>query len=153
MTNLTEESIGEFRDAFELFDKDKDGSITIDELAELMASLNLPPSESVISSMKAEIDIDQTGSIDFKEYITLIARRCRDSDLEEEQVEAFRLFDRNEDNLISKDELKFVMQIISEKLIGETITDEELDVMMEQADLDDDGFINYKEFCEVLEKH
>ncbi len=153
MSNLTEEHISEFREAFEVFDKDKDGSITIDELADLMKALNLAPTDQEIVDMKNEIDVDQNGNVDFKEFITLIARRVRDSDLEQENIEAFKVFDRNEDNLISKEELKFVMYVLSERLIGEPITDEEVAAMMAQADEDGDGYISYKEFCEVLAKH
>jgi calmodulin len=36
---LTDEQIAEFKDAFSLFDKDGDGSITLEELATVMRSL------------------------------------------------------------------------------------------------------------------
>jgi Ca2+-binding EF-hand superfamily protein len=133
MSNLTEDKISEFREAFEMFDKDQDGAITIDELADLMRALNFPPTESEISSMKAEIDIDQNGSVDFKEFINIIARRVRDLDLEDEMVEAFRLFDTSHDGYVSKDELGIVMRIIGKYFVGEAISDEDLDKIIKET--------------------
>lgn len=153
MSNLTEERIAEFREAFELFDKDQDGCITIDELAALMKALNLPATDQEIHNMKSEVDVDQNGNIEYKEYISLIARRVRDVDLEEEMIEAFKIFDTNNDGHLSKDELKVVMQIIGEKLVGEPISNEDLDIMWDEADTDQDGYIDYEEFCKVISNH
>jgi Ca2+-binding EF-hand superfamily protein len=153
MSNLTEERIAQFREAFELFDKDQDGCITIDELAALMKALNLPATDQEIHNMKSEVDVDQNGNIEYKEYISLIARRVRDVDLEEEMIEAFKIFDTNNDGHLSKDELKVVMQIIGEKLVGEPISNEDLDIMWDEADTDQDGYIDYEEFCKVISNH
>lgn len=153
MSNLTEERIAEFREAFELFDKDQDGCITIDELAALMKALNLPATDQEIQNMKSEVDVDQNGNIEYKEYISLIARRVRDVDLEEEMIEAFKIFDTNNDGHLSKDELKVVMQIIGEKLVGEPISNEDLEIMWDEADTDQDGYIDYEEFCKVISNH
>jgi Ca2+-binding EF-hand superfamily protein len=153
MSNLTEERIAEFREAFELFDKDQDGCITIDELSVLMKALNIPPTDQEIQNMKSEVDVDQNGNIEYKEYISLIARRVRDVDLEEEMIEAFKIFDTNNDGHISKDELKVIMQIIGEKLVGEPISNEDLDIMWDEADTDQDGYIDYEEFCKVINNH
>lgn len=153
MNSLTEEMIAEFREAFETFDTDKDGQITIEDLVEIFKMMNVPPTQPEIEHMKEEVDVDQNGTIDFKEYITLLARRVRDVDLEEETVEAFRIFDRNDDGLISTEELKAIMYVLSEKIVGEVISEEDLNLMMKEADTDEDGYINYKEFIEVLKKH
>jgi Ca2+-binding EF-hand superfamily protein len=153
MNNFSEDKIAEFREAFELFDKDQDGCITIDDLAALMKALNFPPTDQEIQNMKSEVDVDQNGNVDYKEYISLIARRTRDVDMEEEMVEAFKIFDTNNDGHISKEELKVVMQIIGERLVGEPISDEDLNTMWDEADTDQDGYIDYDEFCKVINNH
>ena len=143
--NLTDEKIQEFKEAFKIFDKDKDGYITIKELGEIMKSLGQIPSESELHDMVNEVDIDGNGNIDFKEFLGLMARKMRDTDTEEELIEAFKVFDRDGNGLVSSIELKHVM--IS---LGEKITDDEVEEMINEADIDGDGFINYEEFVRMI---
>jgi calmodulin len=142
---LTEDKITEFKEAFEIFDKDKDGFITIKELGEIMKNLGQNPSEGELQDMINEVDIDGNGNIDFKEFLGLMARKMRDTDSEEELIEAFKVFDRDGNGLISSQELKHVMVSL-----GEKITDEEVDEMIKEADMDGDGFINYEEFVKMI---
>lgn len=143
--HLTEEKIQEFKEAFEIFDKDKDGYITIKELSEIMRSLGQLPSETELQDMINEVDVDGNGNIDFKEFLGLMARKMRDTDTEEELIEAFKVFDRDGNGLVSSVELKHVMLSL-----GEKITDEEVDEMIKEADIDGDGFINYEEFVRMI---
>ncbi len=46
--NLTEEQVAEFREAFLLFDKDGDGTVTTKELGTVMRSLGQNPTETEI---------------------------------------------------------------------------------------------------------
>lgn len=69
----------------------------------------------------------------------------QDSDTEEELIEAFKVFDRDGNGLISAAELRHVMTNLGEKL-----TDDEVDEMIREADLDGDGHINYEEFVRMM---
>merc|ERR1712222_232143 len=86
---LTEEQIAEFKEAFSLFDKDGDGQITTKELGTVMRSLGQNPSESELQDMINEVDADNNGTIDFPEFLTMMARKMKDTDSEEEIREAF----------------------------------------------------------------
>lgn len=143
---ITEKKISELREAFEIFDRDQDGYITIKELADIMRNLGNPPTEGEIQDMINEVDIDGNGNINFQEYISLMARRMRDGDLEEEMKQVFKLFDRDGNGLVGASELKSVMIGI-----GEKITDDEIDDMIREADKDGDGFISYHEFKDIIE--
>ena len=142
---LSEEKITEFKEAFEIFDKDKDGYITTKELGDIMKNLGQTPSEAELQDMINEVDIDGNGTIDFKEFLGLMARKMRDNDSEEELIEAFKVFDRDGNGLISNVELQHVMTSL-----GENVTMDEVDEMIKEADLDGDGYINYEEFVRMI---
>ena len=143
--SLTEDKINEFKEAFEIFDKDKDGYITTKELGDIMKNLGQTPSEAEMQDMINEVDIDGNGTIDFKEFLVLMARKMRDNDSEEELIEAFKVFDRDGNGLISNVELQHVMTSL-----GENVTMDEVDEMIKEADLDGDGYINYEEFVKMI---
>ena len=67
---LTEEQIAEFKEAFSLFDKDGDGTITTKELGTVMRSLGQNPTEAELQDMINEVDADGNGTIDFPEFCT-----------------------------------------------------------------------------------
>ena len=128
---LTEEQIAEFKEAFSLFDKDGDGTITTKELGTVMRSLGQNPTEAELQDMINEVDADGNGTIDFPEFLSLMARKMKDTDTEEELIEAFKVFDRDGNGFISAAELRHVMTNLGEKL-----TDEEVDEMIREADVD-----------------
>ncbi|XP_073366923.1 calmodulin-3 isoform X2 [Aegilops tauschii subsp. strangulata] len=138
---LSEEQIGEFKEAFSLFDKDGDGSITTKELGTVMRSLGQNPTEAELQDMINEVDADGNGTIDFPEFLNLMARKMKDTDSEEELKEAFRVFDKDQNGFISAAELRQVMTNLGEKL-----SEEEVEEMVREADVDGDGQINYDEF-------
>ncbi|XP_016318431.1 calmodulin-A isoform X2 [Sinocyclocheilus anshuiensis] len=142
---LTEEQIAEFKEAFSLFDKDGDGTITTKELGTVMRSLGQNPTEAELQDMINEVDADGNGTIDFPEFLTMMARKMKDTDSEEEIREAFRVFDKDGNGYISAAELRHVMTNLGEKL-----TDEEVDEMIREADIDGDGQVNYEEFVQMM---
>uniref|UniRef100_A0A3Q3K9W2 EF-hand domain-containing protein n=1 Tax=Monopterus albus TaxID=43700 RepID=A0A3Q3K9W2_MONAL len=103
---LTEEQIAEFKEAFSLFDKDGDGTITTKELGTVMRSLGQNPTEAELQDMINEVDADGNGTIDFPEFLTMMARKMKDTDSEEEIREAFRVFDKDGNGYISAAELR-----------------------------------------------
>ncbi|KAK6617931.1 hypothetical protein RUM43_014160 [Polyplax serrata] len=135
---LTEEQVAEFKEAFMLFDKDEDGQITMAELGVVMRSLGQRPTETELRDMVNEVDQDGNGTIEFNEFLQMMAKKMKGGDGEEELREAFRVFDKNNDGLISSIELRHVMTNLGEKL-----SDEEVDDMIKEADLDGDGMVNY----------
>ncbi|KAI6786470.1 Calmodulin, partial [Hortaea werneckii] len=126
-------------------DKDGDGQITTKELGTVMRSLGQNPSESELQDMINEVDADNNGTIDFPEFLTMMARKMKDTDSEEEIREAFKVFDRDNNGFISAAELRHVMTSIGEKL-----TDDEVDEMIREADQDGDGRIDYNEFVQLM---
>ncbi|KAL4237816.1 hypothetical protein ACF0H5_002528 [Mactra antiquata] len=145
--NLTEEQIAEFREAFSLFDKDGDGTMTTKELGTVMRSFGLDPSQRELQEMVAEVDVDGNGEIDFDEFLMMMAKKLNDVDHEAEMKEAFEIFDRENNGFITHADLKFVMCQLGEKL-----TDEEVSEMLKEADVSERGKITWNEFYAVMMK-
>jgi len=142
---LYEERISEFREAFALFDKDGDGTITTKELGEMMRSLGQSPTEAELRDMINEVDEDGNGTIEFNEFRAMMERKTRDADPEDELREAFKLFDKDGSGTISTSELREVM-----KSLGEQLTNGEVEEMMREADVDGDGQIDFNEFVKMM---
>ena len=66
--------------------------------------------------MVNEVDVNADGTIDFPEFLTLMAKKMKDTDTEEELVEAFKYFDKDKDGKISFDELKKGLESLGENL-------------------------------------
>lgn len=72
----------------------------------------------------------------------VLFRKMKDTDSEEEIKEAFKVFDKDGNGYISAAELRHVMTNLGEKL-----SENEVDEMIREADVDGDGQINYEGPC------
>ncbi|VDO01724.1 unnamed protein product [Rodentolepis nana] len=144
---LTRKEVEGFREAFNLFDKDGDGSITIEELGSVMRSLGLHPTDEELGDMINEGDIDGNRTIDFPEFLTLMTKNMKEGDEEEEIRAAFEIFDKDGNGSISADELRHVM-----KMLDENLTEAEIAAIIKEADSDGDGQISFEgEFISSLQ--
>lgn len=108
----------------------------------MLMQINYPTFKTLkMQDMINEVDANGNGTIDFPEFLTLVSRKMKDTDSEEELSEAFKVFDRDGTGFISAVELRHVMANLGEKL-----TDEEVAEMIREADMDGDGQINYSDF-------
>ena len=76
--------------------------------------------------MQERTSPEGNGTIDFPEFLTMMPRKMKDTDSEEEEIrEDFRVFDKDGNGFISAAKLRHVMTNLGEKL-----TDEEVDEMI-----------------------
>merc|ERR1711937_1017742 len=144
---LTEEQKQEIREAFDLFDTDGSGAIDAKELKVAMRALGFEPKKEEVKKMISDINKDGDGTIDFDEFMMMMTAKMGEKDSREEIIKAFRLVDDDETGRISFKNLKRVA-----KELGETMTDEELQEMVDEADRDGDGEINEEEFLRIMKK-
>lgn len=80
------------------------------------------------------------GTIEFPEFVAMMAKKQQDGgDQEEDLREAFKVFDKDGNGQISQSELKQVMLSL-----GENLTEDEIEEMVLEADIDGDGQVNYE---------
>lgn len=141
-SGMTREEIIEIKRAFDIFDSDKNGTINPKELADAYAEMGMATNNKLIYKILAELDQDNSGGLDFEEFLKLAIRRHNLAPNKNELMRFFKIFDVGGKGKISKQDLKK----ISEEL-GEEMSDEELRKMIRKADRDDDGFVTFDDFC------
>merc|ERR1739846_289607 len=94
---LTDDQIEEFREAFHLFDRNQDGTIVKYDLANVLKAIGQNPSDEETQQLIMRFDSDGSGSIDFPEFLSLIAKIQKDAlDDREEIKEAIAVFDQDQ---------------------------------------------------------
>lgn len=142
---LSPEQVAEFKEAFSKFDKDGNGSINTQELGAVMQALGKDLSEAELKEFISKVDTDADGVISFPEFLEEMVRGMKTWGKKQDLQEAFRVFDVDGNGYISVDELKQVMA-----KLGEELSQEVLEAMIHEADVDQDGQVNYEEFVRIL---
>lgn len=142
---ISSDKEAEFKEAFSFFDRDGDGTISVKELGTVMRSLGENPTDVELKDMINEVDADGNGTIDFSEFLTMMSRKMNDKESEEEIIQAFQMFDKDNNGYISAAELRHVMSTL-----GEKITESDVEEMIREADIDGDGKVNYQEFVKMM---
>ena len=144
---LTEDEIEEIKEAFDLFDTDGSGSIDPKELRAAMQSLGFEAKNQTIYQMITDLDKNKSGDIDFEEFLDMMTARMSDKDTREDINKVFRLFDDDTSGSITIRNLRRVA-----RELGETMTDEELQEMIERADSNGDGAVSMDDFYNIMTK-
>lgn len=146
LEKFTDEQLAEFRELFNMFDKDNQSVLTLVNLVQVMKTLGQTPTEADMIDLMREIDIDNSGSIDFYEFVRMISHKMSPSESQQEIRHAFELFDQNQDGILTFDELKLTLE---KYLSNSTIDDWQLRQMIELADRSGHGHVSFEDFLHV----
>ncbi len=115
------------------------------ELKAAMVSLGFDLRDTNIYQMIADLDSDGNAQIDFDEWVHLMSNRVSVSSSKASILKIFPLYDDEKTDHISVKNLRRVAVDL-----GEEISEEELQEMIDRADLDRDGLVNFEEFYTIL---
>merc|ERR1711937_329328 len=135
----------QLKEAFDLFDVDGSGNIDIKELTIAMKALGCEPKAGEIEKMIADVDDDGSGEIGFPEFLAMMTHKILNKDPKDDMLKAFRLFDDDQTGSVTLKNLKRVA-----KETNQTLTDDELQEMLADADKDEDGVLNEEEFLAMM---
>ncbi|XP_078696154.1 troponin C-like isoform X2 [Branchiostoma floridae x Branchiostoma belcheri] len=116
---LSDDLVEEFQMAFDMFDQKGEGEISVQNLGTILKQIGLNPSRKELEEIMAEADEDGSGTMDFDEFLELMAKQMHqeEGELNEDEVRAaFRVFDKNNDGFISMAEWKAMAEACDENL-------------------------------------
>merc|ERR1711862_72609 len=119
---------------------DGSGSIDTKELKVAMRALGFEPKQEEINKMIGDVDDDGSGTIEYPEFLKMMTFKI---------LKAFKLF-TGEDKWNPRINFKNLQRVAKE--LGERMTDEELQEMINEADTDGDGEVNEEEFLRIMKK-
>eukprot|EP01083_Nonionella_stella_P034740 94990_1 len=144
---MSQEEMQEVKEAFNLFDTDNSGTIDVKELKAAMRALGFEVKKEEIRNMLMEFDKDGSGEIEFDEFIQMMSPRMASRDTKEEIMKVFKLFDEDDTGYITFRNLKRICQEL-----GEDLTDEEIQEMVDEADRAGNGQVTADDFYRIMKK-
>ncbi|KAI3871555.1 hypothetical protein MKX03_005738 [Papaver bracteatum] len=147
------ENMEEVEGVFKRFDANGDGKISSTELSDVLKALGSETSPEELKQMMDEIDKDGDGFIDLKEFADFHRGTTDGSNVNGANVadgirelkDAFDMYDKDKNGLISAAELHMVL-----KSLGETCTVHDCEKMIGSVDADGDGNVNFEEFKKMM---
>lgn len=144
---LTDEQVEEIKEAFNLFDTNRSGTIDVRELKAAMRALGFEMKKEEVRKMLSDIHKEPTDNIDFHEFTLMMTGKMGERDSEEEILKVFQLFDEENSGFITFRNLKHICTEL-----GENLSDAEIQEMIDEADRDDDNQISPQDFLRVMKK-
>ena len=128
----------ELKEAFTLFDTNHSGSIDARELKAAMRALGHEVTKPMCREMFREVDKDPETALNFDDFCKIMAPRLKKADERDEVMKVFQLFDSDNQGFIRITELKKMAEDV-----GESLSDQELQEMIAEADKTGDGKITF----------
>jgi Ca2+-binding EF-hand superfamily protein len=142
--NLNAESVAKLKEVFDVFDYDGSGNISVDELVNTIKALKLESQAGQILAIVNAAGV--SGEFDFGTFIDIFGFGG-DSSNEATLQTVFEAFDTTGSGAFGPEEFEKVAASV-----GEQFNPAEVDQMIDFADKDRDGVINYEEFVNVVTK-
>lgn len=140
----TDQLVG-IQEMFKAIDEDGSGTITIEELREGLRKKGAEMDENELQRIVDNIDANGNQKIDYEEFLAATIHLSK-LEKEENMVLAFQYFDTDNSGYITRDELEAALEKIGDDSI-------DVDKILGEADINNDGKIDYEEFCKMMREN
>jgi len=144
---FTEDELKDLRTAFDLLDRNQDGRITASELQFMLGKLGIELQDEVVQQLlksASHTGNELLNESEFMQWVKKIQSLLPedDDDISKDLIAAFKVFDVDRNGYITKNELRTAME-----MMGEPVTEQQLNEFIRLATTDKEGRINYEEFA------
>ena len=147
---IPEEVLSEYQDLFDSYDLNKTGEIERKEMKTILKKLGKESTNEEIEQIwKSMNKIESDYTISFDDFIEFIKRYnlSKNSMSTDDIINAFEIFDKNHDGTLSINEFKHILMDL-----GQKFSEDEVNEIITEIDLDNNGKINYREFVEFWQE-
>jgi|DewCreStandDraft_5_1066085.scaffolds.fasta_scaffold14636_7 calmodulin len=142
---LSEEQLTEIKQVFDRFDQEETGQISSKDLGNILRSFGIDVLDRDLTDLLEEINRDNGGKISFSSFLEILISRLDNLEFEKMIISAFEVFDSTKRGIISASELRYLMTHL-----GERLSEEEVNEMIREADVDGTGQIDYRSFVKRM---
>ena len=146
---FSKEEVSRLSKRFSKLDADGNGSLSLDEFFSMPQLEKNPIARRVVEIF----DKDNSGEVDFKEFLSGISQFSVKSERSQKLEFAFEIYDMDNDGFISNADLYSALKMMVGSNLNDTQLQQLVDKTMLKADEDGDGFLSYKEFETLIGEH
>lgn len=146
--SLNEEQKNLLKEAFDLFDMEKTNKIDFHELKLTFKAFGFKLSEEEKEELMGRLEQGENYKVDYNTFMDEMRKKFAERNPREEASLAFDLFDEDKKGKIN---LKNLKKAVNE--INETLSDQDLKAILDEFDLDGDGYIGKDEFLKVMDEY
>ena len=147
--NVPDDVLEEYQEVFDSYDVDGNGVIEKKEMETILQRLGQPARSEQIELLFKKLNTNNDSVLSFDEFIDFMREYhlSKNKTNTNEVVEAFQVFDKNNNGVLSIRELKHILTNL-----GNKFSEEEVEEIFKEVDLDQDGNISYREFVEFWQE-
>eukprot|EP00918_Siedleckia_nematoides_P091298 GHVU01200552.1.p1 GENE.GHVU01200552.1~~GHVU01200552.1.p1 ORF type:complete len:201 (-),score=32.33 GHVU01200552.1:507-1109(-) len=145
---LSEDQFKHAREWFDHYDKKKDGHIPVSQLYNIMLAMGHKLNPTELQDLIDYVDVDKSGTIDWEEFLPLMAAKLKEQENDRFYRQLFRILDKHKRGYICNNDLRYILKGVAEEM---DFTDADIEAMVTETDVNGDGKVTFDEFVRLME--